>query len=108
MEHLASVPGIALLDRYHREPHADTAFMLPYAADFRDAGKPQRLPNRCAARNRLEHHRFVNWTMLWSVAQDRVVAMQDRLDAHDRALDRLAAVIPRPFAERSLFHIVAL
>src|SRR5512139_2155868 len=99
---------IPLFDRDDRESHTGTPFVLPDPADFRNARESQRFPDRGTAGDGLEHHCLVHGTMLGRIAEDRAVPVHDRFDTDSWTVDRLAAIIPCPFSEGTLFQSVIL
>jgi len=106
MQHVAGMTGIALFDLDSSEARRRTTLMVPDAFNIRQAAGFQCTPDFGGARNAFQQAGFVDRFVLRRAADDRFVAMQDRLDFDIGTRHRVIRVIPHPFAERAfLFNL---
>src|SRR5438045_201531 len=102
MTDLARVSRVALLDA-HRVEEARTADLVaPDALDSRDPDRLELRPQQRRPEERPVEGLLVGRLVRRRAEDDRVVAVIERLDLHERLGPRITGVVARPLAERTL------
>src|SRR5205085_9591032 len=73
VEHVAGVAGVALPDLDRREARGGAALVIPHAEDAGETRSLQRLPDLGRPRDSLQESGLVDWLVLGSAGQDRIV-----------------------------------
>ena len=91
--------GIALADLNGGKARRRPGFVIPNSEHVGNAAGFERPPDLRRAGDAFEEPGFVNGLVLRRASEDRIVAVQDRLHAHERPFLRVVGVIAHPFAE---------
>src|SRR5439155_23858566 len=106
MTDLARVPGVALIDRDRVEEPRAAHLVAPDADDAGDARALEVATQPGGAHERAVEGLLVRRHVRWRREDDRILAVVDRLDRHDRLLALTGRVVAGPLAERTLVHLV--
>src|SRR5712691_2616556 len=104
---LASVARVSLLDRDDGQQPASTRLVTPHAAHVGDASRLEPLPDQRRTHKAARVVKLTGWTRGRRAENDRVVAMVEPFDLHDRLRAHRTRVIARPLAERAFVSILA-
>src|SRR5262249_20565238 len=98
---LARMAGIALADLHDGETRGRTGLVIPDAQDLGHPAGLERAPDLRGAGNALQQTGLVDRLVLRRGAQDRIVAVEDRLPLHVGTRHRVVRVVAHPLAERA-------
>src|SRR6267142_3658661 len=102
MPDLTSVSGVALLDAHGVEEPRAADLVAPHALDAWNSDRLELRPEQCRPEERAVEGLLVRRLVRRRAEDDRVVAVIDRFDLHERLGPRVAGVVAGPLAERTL------